>query len=303
MSTAVLMHGPEGSGKNFFWGSLAAIYGDYAVSISQTELESQFNGWASAKLFCIGNEVVQRAELYHQQGRLKTMITESSWMVNQKNLPARQEANHANFVFLSNRLDIAKLDRNDRRYAVIWTPEGLGEDFYRELKQDIDAGAVAALHDYLLRLPLGDFGPHTKPPMTAAKAELIDLSMDSPERFWQDWVHQRLPVPCRPLMAEQLYEVYRVWCGRQGIHRPAPSHIVLAAIGKQPGVLRQPERFSNPSRLGYLKRRIVYPPGQHQPPAGITRVTWLGDCVEASDKALEEYKAGVLVSDPDEVAA
>ncbi len=303
MSTAVLMHGPEGSGKNFFWGSLAAVYGRYAAQISQTELESQFNGWASAKLFVIGNEVVQRAELYHQQGRLKTMITEGAWMVNEKNLPTRQEANHANFVFLSNRLDIAKLDRNDRRYAVIWTPEGLGEDFYRELKQDIDAGAVAALHDYLLRLPLGDFGPHTKPPMTAAKAELIDLSMDSPERFWQDWVHQRLPVPCRPLMAEQLYEVYRVWCGRQGIHRPAPSHIVLAAIGKQPGVLRRPERFSNPARMGYLKRRIVYPPGQHQPPGGDTLAAWLARCVEATDKALEDYRAGVMVSDDDEVAA
>lgn len=305
MSTAVLMHGPEGSGKNFWWGSVAAIYGRYAAHISQTELESQFNGWASAKLFVIGNEVVQRAELYHQQGRLKTMVTESSWMVNEKNLPTRQESNHANFVFLSNRLDIAKLDRNDRRYAVIWTPEGLGARFYEELREDIDAGAIAALHDHLLRLPLGDFGPHTRPPMTAAKAELIDLSMDSPERFWQDWVHQRLPVPCRPIMADQLYELYRLWCGRQGIHRPAPSHIVMAAIGKQPGVLRRQDRFANPSRMGYMKRRIVYPPGQHQPPPGDTLAAWLAHCVEASASALDDYRAGVMTSDEDnaEVAA
>ena len=303
MSTAVLMHGPEGSGKNMFWGSLAAIYATYAASISQTELESQFNGWASAKLFVIGNEVVQRAELYHQQGRLKTMITEPSWMVNEKNLPTRQEANHANFVFLSNRLDIAKLDRNDRRYAVVWTPEGMGGDFYQQLREDIDAGAVAALHDYLLRLPLGDFGPHTRPPMTAAKAELIDLSLDSPERFWQDWVHQRLAVPCRPAIAEQLYALYRLWCGDKGIKHPAAEHILLAAVGKQPGVLRRIDRFANPSRLGYLKRRIVYPPGQHQPPAGVTLSAWLSGCVEATNQALEDYRAGVLVSDPDEQEA
>lgn len=208
-------------------------------------------------------------------------------------------------MFLSNRLDIAKLDRNDRRYAVIWTPEGLGARFYEELREDIDAGAIAALHEHLLRLPLGDFGPHTRPPMTAAKAELIDLSMDSPERFWQDWVHQRLPVPCRPIMADQLYELYRLWCGRQGIHRPAPSHIVMAAIGKQPGVLRRQDRFANPSRMGYMKRRIVYPPGQHQPPAGDTLAAWLAHCVEASASALDDYRAGVMTSDEDnaEVAA
>lgn len=304
MATAVLMHGPEGSGKNFWWGSIARIYGRYAASISQTELESQFNGWASAKLFVIGNEVVQRAELYHQQGRLKTMITEPSWIVNEKNLPARQEQNHANFVFLSNRLDIAKLDRNDRRYAVVWTPEGMDPVFYTQLREDVDAGAVEALHDYLLRLPLGDFGPHTRPPMTAAKAELIDLSMDSPERFWVDWVHQRLPVPCRPLMGEQLYEVYRVWCGKQGFHRPAPAHILLAAVGKQPGVLRRVERFANPARMGYLKRRIVYPPGQHRPPGDESLSAWLGKCVEATASALEDYRSGALASDDEhEVAA
>ncbi len=303
MATAVLMHGPEGSGKNFFWNAIARIYGIYSAQISQVELESQFNGWASGKLFVVGNEVVQRAELYHQQGRLKTMITESAWMINEKNLPVRQEANHANFVFLSNRLDIAKLDPRDRRYAVLWTPEGMGENFYQQAREDIDAGAIEALHHHLLHLPLAGFGPHTKPPMTTAKADLVELSLDSPERFWHGWVAQQMALPCAPLRSDQLYEFYRLWCGRVGIPRYAAQHILMGQLGKQPGVVRRQERYLSPAGSGYQRATIIYPPGQHQPPGGKTLSAWLSDCVHAADQALDSYRAGVPQADPLDQAA
>jgi len=55
MQTAILLHGPEGTGKNLFFNSIRRIYGPYGCSFSQVELESDFNGWASGKLFAIGN--------------------------------------------------------------------------------------------------------------------------------------------------------------------------------------------------------------------------------------------------------
>lgn len=301
MQTALLVHGPEGSGKNTFFGAVARAYGHYATSISQSELESQFNGWASGKLFCIGNEVVQRVELYHQQGRLKNMVTEPTWIINEKNLPTRSEANHSNFVFLSNRLDIARLDRNDRRYCVVWTPEPLGPQFYQDVADELAAGGAEALHDFLVTRPLGAFNPHTKPPLTRSKRDLIELSLDSTERFWRLWVAQDLDVPCLPTRTDHLYDLYKHWCTRTGIPRYAPSHILLANVGKQPGVVRRVERYRIGARFD--KRRILYPPGQHGPPSGVARSTWLSDCVERFHAALDEYRAGRDVPRDDEIAA
>ena len=90
------------------------------------------------------------------------------------------------------------LERDDRRYTVIWTPAKLTRDFYQEVLDEIRAGGIAALHDYLLNIPLGDFGTGTEPPMTKAKADLIELGKDSTERFWDEWIAGNLRCQPRP---------------------------------------------------------------------------------------------------------
>jgi putative DNA primase/helicase len=216
MRTAIIMHGPEGTGKNTFWGAVREIYGEYGCQISQNELESQFNGWSSRKLFVIGNEVVSRKEMYHQKGRLKNMITEPEWAINEKMLPVRMEANHANFVFFSNTIQPATPDADDRRYLVIWTPPKLDDAFYREVGREIDAGAVQALYHYLLQYDIGDFDEHAKPIMTDAKQDLIETSMRSQESFYKAWIAGELPVAFQPCLHTDLYWAYRKWCDRYG---------------------------------------------------------------------------------------
>lgn len=289
MATAILMHGPEGSGKNTFFGALRQLYAAYACQFSQVELESQFNGWASGKLFAIGNEVVSRAELYHIQGRLKSMVTEPEWIINEKMLPARSEQNHCNFVFFSNRIDIAKLDPGDRRYCVVWTPPALPSKFYQEVAEEIAAGGVAALHHHLLHLDLGEFNPHTKPPMTTAKAELVELGMDSTERFFRDWTAGTLGLPAVACVSEDLYAAYRVWCQREGIGKAAQKQTLLTAIGKRPGVRKVQERYLRHSQTE--KRTVIFCPGYAQGPAdGGNRQVWIGQQVSEFAGALLAYR-------------
>lgn len=244
MQTALLVHGPEGAGKNIFFGVVRRIYAQYGGIFSQTELESQFNGWASGKLFMIGNEVVTRVEFYHVQGRLKNMVTETEWQVNEKNLPIRMEANHCNFVFFSNRIDIAKLDPRDRRYCVVWTPEPVGEEFYREAAEEVRDGGVAALHDYLLNLDLGDFNAHTKPPITRAKHDLIELSMDSTERFVRDWFAGELDVPCCPVLSRDLFRAYQAWARAEGVPKAAQMNTLISVVGKKTACAPAPRGVS-----------------------------------------------------------
>ena len=289
MQTALLMHGPEGTGKNTFFGSIRQIYGRYGGIFSQVELESQYNGWASGKLFMIGNEVVTRAELYHQQGRLRNMVTEGEWQVNEKFLPSRLESNHCNFVFFSNRVDIAKLDAGDRRYCVVWTPPALDEAFYREVADEIADGGVAALHEYLRTVPLAGFTPHTKPPMTGAKAELIELGMDSTDRFWRDWHDGEVAdLPYTACRTEDLYRAYRWHAQRHGVFRIAPANVLLATLGKIAGVQKKKAWLYDGQRR--VQRKVFVPPGIVCP-IGQDEISWLTEQCELFEAALSDAAA------------
>lgn len=300
MQTALLIHGPEGTGKNTFFGAVRQAYGRYGFTFTQVELESQFNGIFSGKLFGIGNEVVSRAELYHLQGRLRNMITETEWPINEKNLPARMEQNHCNMTFFSNRVDIAKLDPDDRRYCVVWTPEPANPSLYLEAKDELAAGGAAALHWHLLHeVDLAGFDEHSKPPMTRAKRELIGLGMDSTERFWREWSDREgelhgLYMPCS---SAQLYQAYQLMCRRLGIGKPAQQETLSTVLGKKPGIRLDRTAVRPGGKLTRQVQRCVFVDGLWQPPAGDirTKVDWISDCIDEFDEALEQLqKAGVL---------
>lgn len=286
MRTAIIMHGGEGAGKNIFWGAIGAIYEKYYAIITQTELESQFNNWASGKMFIIGNEVVSRQEMYHQKGRIKNMITEPVWSINEKMLPLRMEQNHANFVFLSNAIQPGTPDKDDRRYLVIWTPPVLSQDFYKSVGDQVNNGGVAALYDYLLNVDLGDFNPHTKPPMTSAKEELIEAAMDSHERFYREWVAGELRYPVIPCLTGQLYDAYVTWCKTKG-ERPARDAVFGAAMSKR--IERSRKWFTDSG--GKKMQRRFYIPKNSLKDVQKSEHVWLGERIEDFDKTLRDLAA------------
>jgi len=283
MRSAVIMHGPEGTGKNTFWGAIRQIYGEYSAQIGQVEIESQFNGWASRKLFVVCNEVVSRQELYHHKGRLKSMITDPDWMINEKMLPVRMEANHANFVFFSNVIQPATPDPDDRRYMVIWTPPALTETFYHEVGAEMANGGVAALYAHLLALDLGDFSEHTKPLSTAAKQELIEASEESWSRFAKQWQAGELEVPWLPCRTMDAYRAYRRWCDQRGERAPAREAVFSAALAK-----RIPRRVAWMLEGSRSVSARLFIPDDWQADAGMSQQAALGRAVERFRQGLEE---------------
>lgn len=230
LKTALVVHGPQGSGKNMFFEAVMGIYGSFGRVIDQAAVEDKFNDWASRKLFLIADEVVARAELYHIKNKLKGLITGDSIRINPKNLGAYEERNHVNMVILSNEVMPAVLERDDRRYMVIWTPPKLDPGFYEQVRIEIANGGIAALHEHLRTLPLGDFKPWTLPPITNAKRDLIAASMGSSERFHRDWMGRELPLPIVPCRSEDLFDAYRYWCGRTGSRHPAINVFVAEVV-------------------------------------------------------------------------
>ncbi len=265
MRTALIFHGPQGAGKNLFFEAYSAIYGKYGRIIGQAEIDDKFNDWASGKLFMIADEVVARQELFHIKNKLKALITGDTVRINPKNVAAHDEHNHVNLVFLSNEKQPLVLEKDDRRFAVIWTPEKTGEGYYADIADEVANGGIAALHDYLLNLPLGDFNEHSKPPMTRSKQDLIDINLDSGERFLSEWIEGGLDIPVCPCKSESLYLAYTNFCKRNGVARPRELNQIIGNIVKMRGWSRQKGRiYSDYHFNGDQKQRaIIFPPEEY----------------------------------------
>lgn len=263
MRTALIFHGPQGTGKNLFFESIMAIYGEYGRIVDQSAIEDKFNDWASKKLFLIADEVVARTELFHIKNKLKCFVTGEWIRINPKNVSAHDERNHVNLVFLSNESQPLVLEKDDRRYAVIHTPEKLPETFYHTIRDEIKGGGIAALHHYLLNLDLTGFDEHSKPPVTKAKTDLIEVSMDSISSFINDWTAGEISkAPCCPCLGTHLYSTYRRYCDRVGETRPRILRQFIGSLKMLPGwKAGQPattlEHLSSTVRIS---RKMVIPP-------------------------------------------
>lgn len=301
MKSTIVMHGPQGTGKNMFFEAYMDIFGKYGWTIDQSAIEDKFNDWASRKLFLIADEVVARSDLYHVKNKLKAFITGDKIRINPKNMAAYYEANHVNMVFLSNEAMPVVLEEDDRRHAVIWTPEKLSEDFYKEVKAEIDAGGAAALYDFLLHLNLGDFTNATNPPMTDAKRELIDLSLDSPSKFSKAF--ERGDIPCFPGKTEKqplltpclmtdIYEVYKWWCSSTN-EKALPLPRFSNALDRKHRANMGRKRYRDANTLTVKQAAICHFSGGHQCPEGLEEYDWIGQRVLSFKNALRDLKGGV----------
>ncbi|MGV8959218.1 MAG: DUF5906 domain-containing protein [Stenotrophomonas sp.] len=291
MKSTIVIHGPQGTGKNMFFDEYMKLYGEYGRVLDQSALEDKFNDWASRKLFLLADEVVARTEVYHLKNKLKALITGDRIRINPKNIAAYEEDNHANLVFLSNEAMPVVLEEDDRRHAVLWTPVKLDEAFYRDALAEIRNGGTAALHHYLLSVDLTGFTNGSNPPMTDAKRELIGLSLDSPQRFLDELYGEDIPgIKPRPAPSKEWYELYKIWCAREGV-RPAPGHKFINALVRKRDVVH-PER----ARKRYLIEQTTHGPhgflllGNATSPDSRTETTFLGDEVVAFRVAFNEYK-------------
>lgn len=262
MKSAIVVHGPQGTGKSRFFEAYAKIYGEYSLVMNQGAIEDKFNAdWTSKKLFIVADEVVASAEKFHLKNQLKGLITGETIRVNPKNVSAHVEKNQMNLVFLSNEKQPVVLENDDRRHCVIWTPPKKSADFYTEIDAEIESGGIEALYHKLLTLDLGDFKPWTLPPMTVSKKQLIDINIDTVEMFINEWSIGNLGLPVCPVSRTDLYKAYESWCRENGEKFPRPSKMFYAHIDKLRGWVNGfKDRYETLHYTGEKKReRVIIP--------------------------------------------
>ena len=177
----------QGVGKNLMAECIRDIFCTaHAILITQSELDSDFNGWANGKIFVIGDEV-SSSDKRQDHNKLKGLITSTTLHINEKHQPRREVSNLLNFIFLSNSNDAMFVADHDRRYFV-WEIESprLSDNEIKAFVDWRDHGGLGHLLDFLLRLDLKGFDPKAPAPETAAKLEMIEDNRSDLEAWAAD---------------------------------------------------------------------------------------------------------------------
>lgn len=236
MDTAVLHHSTmEGSGKSLFFADImGTLYGQYAATVGQGQLESAWTSWMSGKLYAVFEEVVARDQRYNQVGKIKHMITGKTVRMESKFVNGWEEANYMNAVFLSNEIMPWPISENDRRMFVMWPEKTLPVATQKAVADELANGGVASLYGYLLSYDLGDFDERTRPPLTDARQRLVALSRASWENFIMQWRTGLLGVPYSVCRTQDLHDLYLDWCKRNKENTLSETKFSLFVATKVP---------------------------------------------------------------------
>lgn len=293
MRFALVFHGPQGTGKNMFFDTFRKILGPYGKMVGQAELEDKFNSYMSGKLLLVANEVMTRAELFHGKNKLKWVITEDEIPIRGMHQETRWESNHANLVFLSNEIQPLALDKDDRRHLVVYTPPADDVDLYLRCADFIrDDGPAKFLHYLLNHVDLEGFGEHTKPLMTQAKQDLINLGLRPQERFAKEWLEGLLDLPMRVCSAEQLYRAYKRWADAAGVRNAGDQAMFTETVKRysadsvdDSGPTREPplryKVIGLKDPAGARKAVRCWIPRGCKPPKGVSEGEWAWPSVSA----------------------
>ncbi|WP_296029519.1 primase-helicase family protein [uncultured Alcanivorax sp.] len=294
MATAVLMHSEtQGTGKSLlFERVIKPMYGEYAATLGQHQLESQYTDWRSQKLFGLFEEIFSRDQKYSHTGTLKHMITGETHRIEKKFVSGWEEANHMNAAFLSNEIQPFPVEPTDRRMLVVWPGTKLPESLKQGVLHEVNNGGVEAFYGWLVRRGMqwqdrgqetaAAFDTHREPPMTEAKARLIDFGRPSWDLFHMEWKagHLAPRYPYETCLVMHLYQVYRQWCSDAGERAMTRERFSNALSG------RERRRRDVKYQQGVNERKGTFIQVD-EPPGGTAQKEWLGGFADRWAKNLE----------------
>jgi hypothetical protein len=232
---AILMGGNHGSGKDtlfapFFW----AIGGRAKVNCSMIKNEDLTSQWGYG-LEC---EVMEIAELRQAEAKdrralenhLKPIIAAPPeyLMVNRKGLHPYYALNRVFVVAFSNERVAISIPSEDRRWFVIWAeasklPEAQAVSLWNWYQH---RGGFEAVAQYLHTRDVSAWNPTAPPPMTEAKAIMVEHGMSTAESFLVDLLRRRAGEFSRGVVGGPFHAL----CDRLQGQAPTGVKVVQAAL-------------------------------------------------------------------------
>ncbi len=118
-TTALVLAGPQGSGKNVIVKLLFELFGRYTMMCTQSsQLVGNFNSHLMDKLFVFANEAFFAGNK-KEANALKSLVTDETMVVEPKGVDAFQVKKHFRLILASNEERVVNLEIDDRRFAVL----------------------------------------------------------------------------------------------------------------------------------------------------------------------------------------
>ena len=130
-----------------------------------------------------------------------------------------------NYVVQNSRLEEGKLSISSDGSKLLWNGNRYDEPFFTtrgivlswdDVKAQIEAGGAAGFYAWLLAVDLEDFGPSTRPCLTEARQDLIELGKPASDRFIEAWLAGDTLFPIKACALECLYDAFVLWRARGG---------------------------------------------------------------------------------------
>lgn len=186
VGSAVAVVGGFGAGKSILGDIMRDIYGQrHSFKMSDPKLlVGNHNGHLSGKLFIQVEEAFFGGDRQANR-QLKDMITAPQVTHHEKFCTPVMVPNYHRFYMTANERHVLPLEPGERRWLVLETDDSFKDDrdYWDALWTEVKTGGKSAFHWYLLNRNIAPEFNRERPPMTAAKAEVIADSLD-PAAEW-----------------------------------------------------------------------------------------------------------------------
>jgi len=245
---ALVLRGRMGTGKGVFCREFGALFGQHFTQVSQSRhLTGNFNAHLKDCLLLYADEAFWAGDK-QSEGVLKALVTEPTFMLENKGFDAVAWPNYVRLLISSNNEWVVPAGMEERRFVVLDLSDARMKDitYFKAVVEQMENGGREALLYFLLKFDLSDVELRDLP-KTAALDDQKRLSMTPIQSWWIDKLERGAILQEQDewrdwIPTDELYHDYATAVGKAGKHYKGD----LTSFGMQlkkliPG-LRKPKR-------------------------------------------------------------
>lgn len=189
--TALVLRGPEGTGKGTLAKVMQLIYGQHAIHLTQHgQVAGRFNAHLLGKLFAFADEAFFAGDRA-SEGPLKALITEMTMVIEAKGVDAITVRNRLRLMMATNEDFAVRAGPNARRFALLDVLDRWGADregraaYFKALHEEIENGGAAAFLALLMRVDVAGWSEEEMP-ASAGLVEQKVMSLRGVQAWWME---------------------------------------------------------------------------------------------------------------------
>lgn len=152
--TAVVLRGPQGTGKSIFANAIGALFAHHSLCISDSRhFMGRFNTHLKDNIVLLADEAFEVNDK-RCAAVLKMLITEEHIYIERKGYDAEIVPNHVHIIMSTNTDWVAPKTIDDRRFLVLDVADTNQNNalYFASIRAELDTGGHEALSHYLMGL-------------------------------------------------------------------------------------------------------------------------------------------------------